>query len=279
MHTPHGTLARGSLVTLLALLLAVPWIHPFSWGPSPDMLQRLITAGCGAGFLLVWALGRRWLSLHLLARTVAVAWLAAALLSSVMALLQYFGQVDGGLADWITRTDAGSAFANLRQRNQFASLTSIGLVSVLFMAQWQARRLLDHAPLVRQLLLAAAILLLALGNAASSSRTGAVQWLLVAGMALLWDRQGQHPVLRWSVLALCLYLAANLVLPLLLQMQTGQVPLNALDRFNENAGSQSRMVLWGQCAGAHPREALVGLGLGRAQVRALHVPLCRRALQ
>lgn len=244
MHTPNRTLARGSLVTLLALLLAVPWIHPFSWGPSPDMLQRLITAGCGAGFLLVWALGRRWLSLHLLARTVAVAWLAAALLSSVMALLQYFGQVDGGLADWITRTDAGSAFANLRQRNQFASLTSIGLMSALFMAQWQARRLLDHAPLLRQLLLAAAILLLALGNAASSSRTGAVQWLLVAGMALLWDRQGQHPVLRWSVLALCLYLAANLVLPLLLQMQTGQVPLNALDRFNENAGSQSRMVLW-----------------------------------
>lgn len=244
MHTSDGALARGIQTTLLALLLAFPWIHPFSWGPNPDMVQRLITAGCSAGFLVLWALAGRWISLHSLARTVAVAWLVAALLSSAMALPQYFGLVDGSLADWITRTKAGNAFANLRQRNQFASLTSIGLLSVLFMAQWPMQGPALKNPLLRQLLIASAMLLLAVGNAASSSRTGAVQWLLIAGLTLLWDRQGQRAVLRWSVLALCLYLAANLLLPLLLQMQTGQVPLSALDRFNENAGSQSRTVLW-----------------------------------
>lgn len=228
----------------LALCVAFPWVHPFSWGPNPDMMQRFVTAASSAGFLFVWAMGGRWLSLHQLVRSVAVAWLVTALLSSIMALLQYFGAVEGWLSEWITRTTAGNAFANLRQRNQFASLTSIGLLSLLFIAQWPAKRDLHPAHRLRQWLIAAAVLLLAAGNAASSSRTGAVQWLLIAGLALVWETHGQRPLLRWSVLALGLYLAANIVLPLLLQIQTGVVPVNVLDRFGEDAGSQSRTVLW-----------------------------------
>lgn len=242
MQTTDKTMTPWGLATLMALCVAFPWVHPFSWGPNPDMMQRLITAGCSAGLLVFWALGERRLSLQLLARTVAAAWLGAALLSSAMALVQYFGQVDGALADWVIRTPAGSAFANLRQRNQFASLTSIGLLSLLYVAQWPVQSGLHRTP--RPWLMAAALLLLAAGNAASSSRTGAVQWLLIAGLGLLWARNTPRNLLHWSVLALGLYLAANLALPLLLQMQTGLVPTNALDRFSENAGSQSRVVLW-----------------------------------
>eukprot|EP01030_Chromulinospumella_sphaerica_P019703 gene19703-19600_t len=208
------------------------------------MMQRLITAGCSAGFLAFWALAGHGLSLHQLARTVAVAWLTAALLSAVMALLQYFGAVEGALADWVTRTSAGSAFANLRQRNLFASLTSIGLLSLLFMAQWPAEGGQRRAHELRQWLIATGMLLLAAGNAVSSSRTGALQWLLVAILTFCWETQSPRPVLRWSLMAPVMYLAASVVLPLLLQMQTGQVPLSALERFNENAGSQSRTVLW-----------------------------------
>nr|WP_315464862.1 Wzy polymerase domain-containing protein [uncultured Rhodoferax sp.] len=244
MHAADKASPQGVMAVLLALCVAIPWVQPFSWGPNPDMVQRLVTAGCCAGFLLLWALGRRWLSLHLLVRAVALAWLAAALLSAAMALLQYFGVAHGALSEWVTGTTPGTAYANLRQRNQFASLTSIGLLSLLFVAQWPATGAWYRSPGLRQGWIAAAALLLAAGNAASSSRTGAVQWLMIAGMALVWDTHGQRPLLRWSVLALGLYLAANLLLPLLLQIQTGQEPLNALDRFGEDAGAQSRWVLW-----------------------------------
>jgi hypothetical protein len=49
----------------------------------------------------------------------AATWLAAALISSLMALLQYFGAA--ALGPWLSPTSAGEAFANLRQRNQFAT--------------------------------------------------------------------------------------------------------------------------------------------------------------
>ena len=232
------------MATLLALCVAFPWVHPFSWGPNPDMMQRLVTAGCSAAFLLLWAAAKGYLSLQLLVRTVAAAWLAAALLSSAMALLQYFGQVSGALADWVIRTDAGNAFANLRQRNQFASLTSIGLMSLLYLSAGPAGGWLGRSLPVRHLLVGGAVLLLALGNAASSSRTGVLQWALIAGLALLWDRQDRRSVLRWSVLALGLYLAANLVLPLFLQVVSGLEPSSALDRFGETRRGEARIVLW-----------------------------------
>jgi hypothetical protein len=63
------------MAALLALCVAFPWVHPFSWGPNPDMMQRFVTAAASAGFLFVWGMGGRWLSLHQLVRTVAVAWL------------------------------------------------------------------------------------------------------------------------------------------------------------------------------------------------------------
>ena len=62
----------------------------------------------------------------------ALAWLIAALLSSLMGLLQYTGH--NPLPTLINGTSVGEAFANLRQRNQFASLTNIGLAALLWWA-------------------------------------------------------------------------------------------------------------------------------------------------
>ena len=66
---------------------------------------------------------------------IADAWLVAALVSSALALFQYFGLATH-LAPWVNSTEPGEAFANLRQRNQFATLTSIGLASLL----WRVRQ-------------------------------------------------------------------------------------------------------------------------------------------
>ena len=64
-------------------------------------------------------------------------WFVAAAISTFAALCQYFGLADQ-LAPWVNTTPvAGEAFANLRQRNQFATLTVMGMAALLF---WCARR-------------------------------------------------------------------------------------------------------------------------------------------
>ncbi|MFT3718325.1 PglL family O-oligosaccharyltransferase [Pseudorhodoferax sp.] len=110
-------------------------------------------------------------------------WLLAGLASSVLALLQYFGLADA-LVPWVSWAPLGEAFANLRQRNQFASLTSIALAVLL--AAW----LLPARGLPRRdwPAWAMAAALLVAGNAASASRTGLLQLLVLAVLALLWRR-------------------------------------------------------------------------------------------
>lgn len=110
------------------------------------------------------------------AACMAQAWLVAALLSSLVAVLQYFG-LAAALAPWVSSSEMGQAYGNLRQRNQFASLTSIGLVCLLVKQALHTRP--EPAPKPGLGVTAVAALLLALGNAASSSRTGFLQWALI----------------------------------------------------------------------------------------------------
>ena len=118
----EGLLASRCTV---ALLLVLPWLNPFASGPSTAAIPWLVSLACAAASLLLWS----W-SPVTLARPFALAWLAAALLSSMMGLLQYFG-IAGALAPWVNHNTLGDAFANLRQRNQFATLTNLGLAVLL----------------------------------------------------------------------------------------------------------------------------------------------------
>jgi hypothetical protein len=79
-----------------------------------------------------------------LVRLIALAWLAAAALSTAIALIQYFGQ-SAHFAPWVSASEVGEAFANLRQRNQFATLSSIGLATLLWRVQ-QGARLFGSCP-------------------------------------------------------------------------------------------------------------------------------------
>jgi len=153
-----GSPRRGVTAALTAL--AVWTVLRSGWIPE--------TVALVGGCLLVWMLAAAasgqsecpgWV------RTAALAWFAAAALSTFAALCQYFGLADA-LAPWINTSDVGEAFANLRQRNQFASLTGIGMAALLFwllpgLKRWHAM---------------AAIAWLALGNAVTTSRTGLGCW-------------------------------------------------------------------------------------------------------
>ncbi|WP_257645720.1 hypothetical protein [Ottowia beijingensis] len=72
--------------TLLACLLALPWLWPFTYGPVAATLPYLASAVLAALALALWPARDRAGAVA----AVAGGWLAAALLSSGVALLQYF---------------------------------------------------------------------------------------------------------------------------------------------------------------------------------------------
>ena len=217
------------------LLLALPWLNPFTYGPTPAVAQGLVVWLAAA---VCWLLCE-WSGVNFSARVrlLATAWLLAAALSAAMGLLQYLG-LSGSWSPWVDFVDAGQAYANLRQRNQLATLLGIGLSALLW---WQ----LTTGPVpgerfLRLVWLGGLALLLAAADAASASRTGFVQLLLLFGLSLLW-RRGRGTML-WALIA---YSLAGLVLPFLMPHapMSAQATLQSgiLGRVGEASG---RGILW-----------------------------------
>lgn len=224
----------------LTLLLVLPWIAPLSAGPWRNGWPYLISAACLAGLLL---LRRHWQP-----QQIARAWLLGALLSCVFALVQYFGWA-AHWAPWIATIGPGEGSGNLRQRNQLASLTGIGLVCLTYLLA-QARE--SRAPR-RWAMALAALTLLALGNAVTSSRTGALAWAMVLAISLGYSwRSGQRSAALVPAIGLAIYLCASTLMPAALEWTLAQRgaplpcangPCNALERLAAS-GSDSRIALW-----------------------------------
>ena len=234
-------LALWTAMTVLAIV--APWLSPVTWGPNPEMVQRLLSVGCGAVLLVAWVGYGPRVDARALAHTLAWGWLLAALLSACAGVLQYFGAEGQVFHGWISASTPGQAYANLRQRNQFASLTSLGLVALLYLAAEHLHQT-SRQPALRRACLVLALVVLALGNAASSSRTGVLQWLGLVVLAWLWGRHGRRSMLGWTLLAVALYLLAAWALPWGLETTTGQTGTGALQRFQESSGCGSRTILW-----------------------------------
>lgn len=170
-----------------------------------------------------------------------------------MGLLQYFGLAKS-LSPWVSTGTMGEAFANLRQRNQFATLTSIGLAALLWRVAQAPARTTSTARTTQWLVWGAAALLLAAGNAASGSRTGLLQWWLLSGLGLMWwfkphrQNPGVPPSTARFAVAGLFSLAAFLVclwaLPWLLLVTTGVESGGLLGRLHEEVGCSSRRILW-----------------------------------
>jgi hypothetical protein len=115
----------------VALLITLPWLNPFSPGPTAAVVPLLFAWACVAGLLLLRAGDQPPAARPGWVRAMAGAWLVAACVSALIGLLQYFGATQW-LGVWANHTEAGLAYGNLRQRNQFASLMNIGLVALLW---------------------------------------------------------------------------------------------------------------------------------------------------
>jgi len=222
---PHWLKAWG-----LCLLMVLPWIAPWSPSPQPNTIPLLVSWAC-IGLLMV--VGQQISTLD-----IARAWAWAALISSFMGLVQYFGAADV-LSPWLhVPTQLGEANANLRQRNQLATLTGIGMLAVLW---WRANGLKTPNALWM-------LALLALGNAATASRTGLLHMLLITGLVCYWSYRSrfkaQHLSPQLAFWALAVYLLGNWTLPWLLSVISGQDMVDAITRMGHNEGCGSRRVLW-----------------------------------
>jgi O-antigen ligase len=234
----------------LAALLVLPWLGPYTSGPTPNAWPWLISALCA---VILWLFRRR-----LNGELIAAAWVLAATLSAVIGLVQYFGLAPA-LSPWVSQTEAGEAFANLRQRNQFATLTSIGLVAL--MGGLARRTPEDRVPWWAHAL----VWLLALGNAASSSRTGFLQWALILALTAWWAMRAVRSRRRLVVFALqavLAYVIAVVTLPWLLSIFTGVASGGLLGRLAETPGCGSRKVLWSNVLTLIAQKPGLGWGWG-----------------
>jgi O-antigen ligase len=236
-HNFAATVYTGGL----GVLWVVQWLFPWHSGVSPMLDSWLWSLGALAGVLL-WRLP----STHVFSLSGLLAWAVAlaAGISVVFGLLQFAGLAEG--LSWIHASAQGEVYANLRQTNHFATLTSLGLLALLFLGQrsaWVAAPDGGLAPLLarKQLVLLLGVMLLALGNALSGSRTGMLQWVLIFAAAWLMPG-GQRSVLRLAVFALLLYSLFVLLAPWLAQWVNN--PRSGLLGRIEDTNAFSRLALW-----------------------------------
>ena len=236
------------------LLLTLPWLNPFAPGPSPAVVPWLV-ALAATGSLLWLGSVRGMAAQQPEAQTFAQRWttpfawalVVAGLASSAIGLLQYFG-VAAALEPWVRQGTPGEAFANLRQRNQFASLTNMALVALAWRATNRrtvaaADRLADFLRGRGQPVLLLMAALLAAGNASSSSRTGLLQLATLCGLFLLWGGWREPTVRRLMLVAVVVYAVSTLLLPWLAGLDPFDRGMFARLRDGAPACS-SRLLLW-----------------------------------
>ena len=195
--TPSSRPASHILLALLAVLLALPWLNPFALGPSPNVQPLLLSWACAALALGVVAVGR--VRTDLIWRAAVWAWVAASVLSAGLGLLQFLDVVSD-LAPWVNQPDPGTVYANLRQRNQFATLCAMGLAALV----WGLRGGLDDG---RRggFWAGLAAALVGLGLGLSGSRTGLLELLALWALALVWRLATPQPhttARAWRLLGL-----------------------------------------------------------------------------
>jgi O-antigen ligase len=229
----------------MLLLLILPWLYPFATGPTPAVGPWLFGFACGT---LLW-LGRAQLTPAQILR----GWVVAATLSAVFGLLQYAGATRG-LAPWVAPAGPGEAYGNLRQRNQFATLMNMGVAAALWLAALDSK----GKPLRNAALLISAVLL-GSANAASASRTGMVQLVLLAVAVWWWALWHKALPRRLLFAAILAYLIASLVLPVM--SEQGGAGIWA--RLKEgNAVCASRLTLWGNVLQLIAAQPWTGWGWG-----------------
>ncbi len=251
-----------ALIVLTALLAWAAWRMP--------VIDLALLGGLAGSVLCVLVASQCTIS----ARTALLphlcwALLSAAVLSVGIAGLQYSGLLHQPNAwlSWLHASPQEEAYGQLRQRNQFGSLMSLGLAAWLYLAQTlEVTRL-------RRVVAWVSLLALTLGQVASTSRTGALTWMAVCVLGWWWPTQHKtrthHAFARWSAaVALVGFVLLCWVLPALTSLLASvDLPkASALDRWVEQPEGlgicESRVVLWRHVLELSLQQPWLGWGWG-----------------
>jgi Virulence factor membrane-bound polymerase, C-terminal/O-Antigen ligase/Protein glycosylation ligase len=183
-------------------------------------------------------------------RSIFDAWAWAAVISAVMGLAQFFGSASF-LGQLVTSSDLGQAYANLRQRNQLATLLNIGFAALL----WR-RSEPNCKPIAGQVMLFVCAVCIVVANAATGSRTGLFQFVFLVFMGL-WGRRDR--------LLLFVGMAGYAIAAVALPIAIGQAPFASgiLGRVGEStAACTSRLTLWSNVLHLITQKPWFGWGWG-----------------
>jgi O-antigen ligase len=255
----HHNFAATVFTGGLGVLWVVQWLFPWHSGVSAMLDSWLWSMGAMVGVLL-WRLPST--QVFSLSRLLACTVACAAGISVVFGLLQFAGLTEGW--SWIHVSAQGEVYANLRQTNHFATLSSLGLLALLFLGCRSAQvpesdRRFVHLLAKKQVLLLSGVMLLALGNALSGSRTGMLQWVLIC-VAVGWMPRRQQSVLRLAVYGLLLYGLFVLLAPWLARWVNN--PRSGLLGRLDDTNAFSRLALWANVLELIGQKPWLGHGWG-----------------
>jgi O-antigen polymerase len=231
--------------SLFIVAVTLPWLWPFTPGPSANVGPLLAAWSCllVAVLLLVHAPSPG----ELLRDALPASWCIAAGISALIGLAQYFGSAPDVVL--VSASKLGEAYGNLRQKNQFASLMSLGLAALVW-----------HAGFIGPVRWVG-VTLLAVANAASASRTGLLECIAITMLAVVWPPRDRRRIALCCT-ALGAYAVASLVLPQILEALRGEALPNVFSRAVSDLGCSSRRVLWANVWELVSQRPLVGWGIG-----------------
>lgn len=224
------TTMQRALVAVAALLVAAPWFWPILAGPLSAMLPDIFAWTCGALLLGLFP----WIRGHM---DQVVSWglAVAAVGSSLLALIQYF-DYDELFGLWLANTPPGYVMANVHQTNMLATLLVSGLWALWYLTK--TRRVAASLAVVFGALVAT-------GIAATASRTGMVQLVLLCSVVILWSPSQRKAYAITTVMLAVFYLSIAQLLPWMLEVFRGiTIDRNLLGRFSGDIGCTSRRVVW-----------------------------------
>lgn len=230
----------------IALLLALPWWLGATLGPVAQ-LGAWLAAGGVLGVILFLQNFRAWPQ--------SLVWAAA--VSVGIGFVQFSGAA-AVLSPWVSEAAAGEMVANLRQRNQLASLMAIGVLALVFNVHGKALGPLGQARAWALTLACSAAACMALGSALSGSRTGLLQILAITALAWAW-RRSWAPDARWVLGAAWLGYGLGVLLAPWLAEIMGHGNAGLVSRLGDTGGS-GRLALWSNVLELIAREPLLGHG-------------------
>lgn len=216
-------------VWLQALIVALPWLCAWSIGPIVISTQWLL-AGAAMSYVLYF--GVKSLGLVLALRI-------ASLLSAGVACLQYFSPQRIPVGPWIAIPSGSDIYANLFQRNHLASLCALGLMAWLALPlpqKSQPRRF----SVARTLVTFAVVWFIAMVNAMTSSRVGAINWILATVLSTHWSFWARRGAV--AATAILAYGASLALLPEL-EAMLSHPSLSLATRLTDSS-SYTRVALW-----------------------------------